>query len=49
VVAVRTDLELAADLSLPREVPDRAAFETLTQALALGSPAARLLDAMRSR
>jgi 5'-3' exonuclease len=49
VVAVRTDLELTADLSLPREVPDRAAFETLTQALALGSPAARLLDAMRSR
>ncbi|MBI4900760.1 MAG: 5'-3' exonuclease [Actinobacteria bacterium] len=49
VVAVRTDLALTADLSLPREVADPAAFETLTQALALGSPAARLLDAMHSR
>ncbi|HET7724189.1 MAG TPA: 5'-3' exonuclease [Propionibacteriaceae bacterium] len=49
VVAVRTDLPLSGDLSLPREVKDPVAFETLTRELALGSPASRLVDAMRSR
>ena len=39
VVAVRTDLPLSGDLSLPREVKDPVAFETLTRELALGSPA----------
>ena len=49
VVAVRTDLFLPGDLTLPREVADPAAFEELASLLALGSPAARLVDAMRNR
>ena len=49
VVAVRTDLSLPGDLTLPHEVADPAAFQELTELLALGSPAARLVDAMRNR
>ena len=49
VVAVRTDLPLTGDFTLPREVSDPAAFESLTRDLALGSAASRLLDAMRNR
>lgn len=49
VVAVRTDLFLPGDLRLPREVANPAAFEELTELLDLGSPARRLVDAMRNR
>ncbi len=49
VVAVRTDLVLPGDLTLPREVADAATFEKLTHDLALGSAAGRLIEAMRSR
>ena len=49
VVAVRTDLLLPGDLTLPREVAHPEAFEALTAELALGSPAARLVEAMRNR
>ena len=49
VVAVRTDLHLPGDLTLPREVEDPVAFETLTHDLALGSAATRLAEAMRTR
>ncbi len=49
VVAVRTDLPLTGDLTLPREVADAAAFQELTDLLALGSPAGRLVEAMRNR
>jgi 5'-3' exonuclease len=49
VVAVRTDLLLPGDLTLPREIADPVAFETLTHDLVLGSAATRLADAMRTR
>ena len=49
VVAVRTDLHLPGDLTLPREVAHPEVFEALTTELALGSPAGRLVEAMRNR
>jgi 5'-3' exonuclease len=49
VVAVCTDLFLPGDLTLPREVADPVGFDTLTKDLALGSAAARLVEAMRNR
>jgi 5'-3' exonuclease len=49
VVAVRTDLLLPGDLTLPREVADPASFEELTELLSLGSAAGRLVAAMRNR
>lgn len=49
VVAVRTDLRLTGDLTLPREVADPVAYETLAHDLQLGSAATRLAEAMRTR
>lgn len=49
VVAVRTDLRLTGDLTLPQEVSDAESFERLTRDLALGSAADRLVEAMRGR
>ena len=49
VVAVRTDLVLPGDLTLPREVADPVAYGTLARELALGSAATRLVEAMRNR
>lgn len=49
VVAVRTDLSLTGDLTLPRAPAAPEAFETMVRELALGSAAARLLDAMATR
>jgi 5'-3' exonuclease len=49
VVAVRTDLDLPGDLTLPRELADRESFDALTRDLALGSAATRLVEAMRTR
>jgi 5'-3' exonuclease len=49
VVSVRTDLILPGDLTLPREVADPAAFKELSELLALGSAAERLVAAMRDR
>jgi 5'-3' exonuclease len=49
VVAVRTDLLLPGDLSLPREVADPAGFERLCTELSLGSSATRLAEALRDR
>jgi 5'-3' exonuclease len=49
VVAVRTDLALPGDLTLPREVANPGTFEELSELLALGSAAGRLVEAMRNR
>ena len=49
VVAVRTDLSLPGDLSLPREVADPARFDRLCTELSLGSSATRFAEALRSR
>lgn len=49
VVAVRTDLDLPGDVTLPRELDDPVAYETLSHDLQLGSSAARLAEAMRTR
>jgi 5'-3' exonuclease len=49
VVAVRTDLLLPGNLTLPREVADPASFEELTELLSLGSAAGRLVAAMQNR
>jgi 5'-3' exonuclease len=49
VVAVRTDLLLPGDLSLPREVADPARFDQLSTELSLGSSAARFVEALHDR
>lgn len=49
VVAVRTDLLLPGDLSLPREVADPARFDQLCTELSLGSSATRFAEALRDR
>src|SRR5450759_2517915 len=49
VVAVRTDLLLPGDLSLPREVADPARFDRLCTELSLGSSATRFAEALRGR
>ena len=49
VVAVRTDLLLPGDLSLPREVADPARFDQLCIELSLGSSATRFAEALRDR
>jgi hypothetical protein len=48
-VAVRTDLSLPGDLSLPREVADPARFDRLCTELSLGSSATRFAEALRGR
>ena len=49
VVAVRTDLLLPGDLTLPREVADPERFDELSSLLSLGSAASRFVEALRTR